>query len=131
MSGRTSRSVEIPQVQRVGMICLPRREEHGQTGYQCGEDPLGTRSQGQSSRFAQACQCTVQRVDAVTGRRSAPHSLWSGALKHTRRARPIHWTALYDVLACRRRCPSWNTLEAKAYQRIELPMHGTYHSSHP
>lgn len=31
------RSVEVAEVQRVGMICLPRGEEHGQCGYEGGQ----------------------------------------------------------------------------------------------
>lgn len=59
------RPVEDPEVQRVSVISLPGREEHGQAGDQRGEDPCSRGTQAHSRRLEEACEGAVEGVDAV------------------------------------------------------------------
>ena len=47
----TCRSVEISQIERVGMVCFPGREEHRQAWYQSCKDAFWRVSQPHSSRL--------------------------------------------------------------------------------
>ena len=63
------RTIEVTQVKRVGMVCFPGREKHRQARYKRGECANLCMSQTNSSGFAQACQRTVERIDAVADSR--------------------------------------------------------------
>ena len=59
---RTSRSIEVAQIQRMRVVCLPRGEEHGKHRNQRGEGANLCASIAHSCRFEERRQSAVQRV---------------------------------------------------------------------
>ena len=64
-SGCTGRTVEVAEIEGMGMVCLPRGEEHGQARDHCGEGACFCRSETHGGCLEQAGKCAVQGVYAV------------------------------------------------------------------
>lgn len=61
----TCRPIEVSQIERMGMICLPSGEEHGQHRDDGREGAELSRSKAHGCHLQHASQCAIQRVDAV------------------------------------------------------------------
>lgn len=59
------RTIEEAKIQRVRVVRLPRREEHGEARDKRSEDAGRRCAQPHGGRFEQAGECAVERVDAV------------------------------------------------------------------
>lgn len=83
-----SRAVDVAEIERMGVVGLPGREEHWQDWAEGSEDTSWRSAQAHGSRFQQTGQCTVERVDAVveelaeTARCSGSSSLLSIDVVH-------------------------------------------------
>jgi hypothetical protein len=61
----TSGTIEVPEIQRMRVVCLPGRKEHGEYRNQRSECANLGRTVSNRCRLEQTCQCAVQRVDAM------------------------------------------------------------------
>lgn len=65
VSRLTRRSVKVSQIQGMRVVRLPRREEHGQNRNKGGKGTNLGRAVSNSRSLQEACQCAVQRINAV------------------------------------------------------------------
>lgn len=59
------RTVEVAQIQRMGMVCLPSREEHGQHRDQRSKGANLGRAVSNSRRLEETGQSAVQRINPM------------------------------------------------------------------
>jgi hypothetical protein len=63
--GLTCGAVEVAEVQRVSVICLPCREEHRQARHESGEGAFLRVAKPHRGRLAKACKRAIQGINAM------------------------------------------------------------------
>jgi hypothetical protein len=106
---RTRGTVEVSQIQRVRVVGLPCREEHGEhrdEGSECANLCRAVTNCGALQKTGQSAVEGVNSVAAYVNMVLLAHLV---VFSRTRRAPLADSMCRYDALAFRRRCPLWST----------------------